>query len=97
VSEWARLGLAGFPKNPAAVVAFHEYLPPLDRDQGNKKKAQVMIQAFEPNRGEATIGASPRLVIYLNFPGLHTADENEGPPPLRTAGQRLAVIFSNSG
>jgi hypothetical protein len=40
-----------------------------------------MIQPFEPSGGQAAIGADPRLVIYLNLPGLHTTDENEGAPP----------------
>lgn len=40
-----------------------------------------MIQAFEPRGGQATIGAGPRLVIYLNFSGLYPADKNEGAPP----------------
>jgi hypothetical protein len=30
------------------MVAFQEALSALDRDEGNKKEAQVMVQAFEP-------------------------------------------------
>jgi len=52
-SEWlllerGREGTAGFRKNAAAPVTFQEALPPLDRDKGNKKKTQVMIQSLEP-------------------------------------------------
>jgi hypothetical protein len=38
----------GVVKNPAAPVAFQEGFSPLDGDEGNEKKAQVMVQAFEP-------------------------------------------------
>jgi len=47
--ERTPLGPAGFLKDPAAAVAFQEKLPPLDRNERNKKEAQVVIQAFEPS------------------------------------------------
>ncbi len=40
-----------------------------------------MIQAFEPSRRQAAKGASPRLIIYLNFSGLYPADEYESASP----------------
>jgi len=46
--ERGREGTAGFRKDASAAVAFQEELPPLDRNERNKKEAQVMIQAFEP-------------------------------------------------
>jgi hypothetical protein len=51
--EWlvlkrGREGTAGFRKNTSTAFTFQEALPSLDRDEGNKKEAQVMIQALEP-------------------------------------------------
>jgi len=77
-----RLGLTGFSENPATPVAFQEKFSSFDRDEGNKKKTQVMIQAFEPSEGQSTIRAGPLLVIYLNLLGLQTPDEDESAPPL---------------
>jgi hypothetical protein len=45
-----------------------------------------MVKSFEPGRGQAAFRTSPRLVINLDFPGLDTAYENEGAPPLESTG-----------
>ena len=42
-----RLGPAALIKNSTAAVAFQKNLSSLDREEGNKEKAQVMIQALE--------------------------------------------------
>lgn len=42
-----REGTAGFRKNASTAVTFQEALPSLDRDEGNEKEAQIMIQALE--------------------------------------------------
>jgi hypothetical protein len=47
--ERGRQGATGFLKDPAAAVTFQEDLPPLDRNERNKKETQVVIQAFEPS------------------------------------------------
>ena len=47
----AHVGMSGFIENPAAAGAFQEGLSPLDGDQGNEEKTDVMVQALEPGRG----------------------------------------------
>jgi hypothetical protein len=42
-----RLGPAALIKNPTATVAFQKDLPSLDREEGNKEKAQVLVQTLE--------------------------------------------------
>ncbi len=83
-------GLPVFLKNSAAPVAFQENLTPLDRDQRDKKEAQIMIHAFEPGRGQAAIGADPCLIIDPNLFGLYATHKNEGPPPA------LCWVFSHN-
>ncbi len=39
---------ARFVEHPSAAVAFQKTIPPLDRNQGNKEKTQVMVEPFEP-------------------------------------------------
>ncbi len=68
-------------ENAAAKAAFEKRLPSFDWNEGDKKKAQVMIQAFEAGRGLAAMGTDPGQVIDLNSFRLYTADENEGAPP----------------
>ncbi len=89
VVERPGLRSTGGIKNPPAPVAFQECLPPLDGDEGNEKKAQVMVQPFEPGRGQATLRTGTRLILYLDLLGLHTADEDEDAPPLEPFPQRL--------
>jgi hypothetical protein len=72
-----RLGPAALIKNPAAAVAFQKNLPSLDREEGNKEKAQVMVQTLEASGRQATLGAGLWLVVYLNLLGLYPADEDE--------------------
>ena len=85
--EGGREGAAGFRENPAAPVTFQERLPTLDRDKGNEKKTQVVIQPLKPRCRRATGRAGPRLVIDLHLLGLHTPDEKEeDTPPLEPAG-----------
>jgi hypothetical protein len=45
--ESACLGMAGFIEDPAAAAAFQEGLSPLDGNQGNEEKTDVMVQALE--------------------------------------------------
>ena len=45
--DGAHLGMSGFIEDPAAAAAFQESLPPLDGNQGNEEKTDVMIQALE--------------------------------------------------
>jgi len=45
--ERACLGMAGFIEDPAAAVALQKGLSPLDGNQGNEEKADVMVQALE--------------------------------------------------
>jgi hypothetical protein len=47
----AHVGVAGLIENPAAAAAFQEGLSPLDGNQGNEEKTDVMIQALKPGRG----------------------------------------------
>jgi hypothetical protein len=39
--------MAGFIEDPAAAVALQKGLSPLDGNQGNEEKADVMVQALE--------------------------------------------------
>jgi hypothetical protein len=45
--DGAHRGMPGFIEDPAAAAAFQESLPPLDGNQGNEEKTEVMVQAFE--------------------------------------------------
>jgi hypothetical protein len=76
------LGPPRLVENTAAAVALDEALSPLDRDEGNKKKAQIMVGAFEPGCRQATTRTGPHLIIDLNLPRLNAANEDEGTPPL---------------
>ena len=49
--DGAHLGMSGFIEDPAATGAFQEGFSPLDGNQGNEEKADVMVQALEPGRG----------------------------------------------
>jgi hypothetical protein len=49
--EGAHVGMAGLIENPAAATAFQESLSPLDGNQGNEEKTDVMVQSFKPGRG----------------------------------------------
>ena len=46
--DGAHLGMPGFIEDPAAPAALQESLPPLNRNQGDEKKADVMVQAPKP-------------------------------------------------
>ena len=82
VTERSRPGAAGFVKHGATVVALQEAFSSLDRDERNKEQTQVVVQAFEPGRRQATTRTDPHLIIDLNLPRLHTANENESTPLL---------------
>jgi len=43
----AHMGMSGFIEDPAAAAAFQEGLSPLDGNQGNEEKTEVMVQALE--------------------------------------------------
>jgi hypothetical protein len=75
--------LPRFLEIAATTVALQELLPPFDRNQGNKKKAEIMIQSFEESGREAALGANPWLVIHLNLSGLNTTDEKKEVAPPR--------------
>ena len=67
----------GLIEYPAAPLALQETLPPFDRNERNKEETQVVVQPFEPGRGQAAARADPRLIIYLHFFWLYPADEEE--------------------
>jgi len=75
------MGMAGFIEDPAAAVAFQEGLPPLDGNQGDEEKADVMVQALQPGGGQTTPGTGPGLIINLHLFGLHAPDKKEEDPP----------------
>ncbi len=43
----AWLGIAGFIEDPAATAAFQEGLSPLDGNQRNEEKADIVVKPFE--------------------------------------------------
>jgi len=70
-------------ENPAAAVALEEAFSPFDRDERNEKQADIVIQPFEAGRGQAAVGAGPRLIIHFDSSGLNPTDKNEdASPPL---------------
>lgn len=75
------LRAAPFVEHPAAPVAFQKRLSPFDGNQGNEEKADIVIQPFPPRRRQAAVRAGPGLVVDLDFLRLHSANEDEGPPP----------------
>jgi hypothetical protein len=81
-----RRGTAAFIKNAAATVALQKRLSSLDGDQGDKKQAEIMIEPFSAGRGQAAVRTGPRLILDLDFLRLHSANEDEGPPPLESPG-----------
>ena len=91
-----RLRAAAFVEHPPAAVAFQEGLSPLDRNQGDKEKADVMIQPLQPGRRQTTIRTRPGLIINLNFPGLHSTDKDEDAPLLESAGFHLDPLHSQT-
>jgi hypothetical protein len=46
--DGTHVGMPGFIENPAAAAAFQEGLSPLDGNQGNEEKTEVMVQALKP-------------------------------------------------
>jgi hypothetical protein len=42
------VGMPVFIEDPAAAAAFQEGLSPLDGNQGNEEKTEVMVQALKP-------------------------------------------------
>ena len=79
--EGACLSAAGFIKDTAAAAAFQEGLSPLDGNQRDEEKADIVVKAFEPGRRQAAPGTTPGLVIHLNLLGLYPPDEKEEDPP----------------
>jgi hypothetical protein len=78
------LKAALFVEHPAAPVAFQKRLPAFDGNQGNEEKAEIVIQPFPPRRRQAAVRAGPGLVVDLDFLRLHSADEDEGAPLLKS-------------
>jgi len=68
-------------ENSTATIALQKALSPFDRDEGNKKQADIVVQPLEARRGQTAVGADPRLIIHLHSSGLNSTDENEGPSP----------------
>jgi len=91
-----RLWPAGFVKHATAAVAFQERLSPLDGNQRDKEKTDVMVQPFPAGRREAAVRTGPRLIIHLIFFGLHAADENEDAPPRQPAVSCFEPVGSKS-
>ena len=77
-------------------MAFEETFSPLDRDEGNEEKADIVVQAFEPRGGQPTAGTDPRLVIHGHSSGLDSADKKEegASPPRRSISLRRAGSFN---
>ena len=78
-------GPACFIENSATPIAFQETLSPLDRNEGNKEQAQIVVQSLEAGRGQATLRAEPRLTIYFDFSWLNSTDkekESASPPAI---------------
>jgi hypothetical protein len=46
--DGTQVGMPGFIEDPAAAAAFQEGLSPLDGNQGNEEKTEVMVQALKP-------------------------------------------------
>ena len=68
-------------KNPAAPVALQKHFSALDWEEGDKEKAEIMIQALQASRRRAAPRAGPRLIVDLDFPGLYSADKKEEDTP----------------
>jgi hypothetical protein len=68
-------------KNASTAIAFEKVFSPLNRDEGNEEKADVMVEPFEPRRRQTTVRTGPRLIIHFYFSGLDSTDENEGASP----------------
>ena len=73
--------MAAFIKDPAAAAAFQEGLSPLDGNQRDEEKADIVVKAFEPGRRQAAPGTTSGLVVHLNLLGLYPPDEKEEDPP----------------
>jgi len=65
--EGTGLGTPGRIEYTAAAVAFQEFFAPLDRDQGNEKEADVMIQPFETSGRQPAGRAWSGLIIDLDL------------------------------
>ena len=87
--EKIRLGAAAFVKPAAATVALQKRFSPFDGNQGDKEQAEVVIQPFPPGRWQAAVRTGPRLIIDLDFLRLHSADEDEDAPPLKSQGFQM--------
>jgi hypothetical protein len=46
--DGTHVGMPGFIEDPAAAAAFQERLSPLDGNQGDEEKTEVMVQALKP-------------------------------------------------
>jgi len=90
--------MPGFIEDAAAAAAFNEGLSPLNRDQRDEKKAYIMVQSFEPGRGQTAPRTGPGLIIHLNLLGLHTPDkkEEDSPPEQIPEGQSATFALSGS-
>jgi hypothetical protein len=73
--------MAGLVEDTSAAVAFQEGLPPLDGNQGNEEKTDIVVKTLEPGRRQAASGTGPSLVIHLNFLRLYPPDKKEEDPP----------------
>ncbi len=76
-----RLGVSVFAKYASATVAFQKRLAAFYGNQGDEKKADIMIHPLQTSRWQTAIRARTRLIVHLNFFGLHSADEKEEDAP----------------
>jgi hypothetical protein len=81
VLERTHMWMAGLVEDTSAAVAFQEGLPPLDGNQGNEEKTDIVVKTLEPGRRQAASGTGPSLVIHLNFLRLYPPDKKEEDPP----------------
>ena len=79
--EGTRLRSTRFIKNAAAAIALQKAFSPLDRDQGNEKQTDIVVQPLEAGRRQAATGADPRLFIHFYSSGLNSTDKDEGSSP----------------
>jgi len=76
-----RLAASVLVKYASATVAFQKRLAAFYGNQGDEKKADIMIHPLQTSRWQATVRTRARLVVHLNFFRLHPADEKEEDAP----------------
>jgi len=72
---WPGIG----PRSCSAAGANQERFSPLDREKGEKKKAQVVVHPLEKNLGMAASGTYPGMIFHAPGPRLYPGYEKEHP------------------